>query len=111
MIDKVISGLSSTSFLVFWAFMTLGPNALYHWLGNTKSNSKSSVPYFLSNEAILKCQDHLRVELISLRESISTSNRMFEWVIWDELPKCIFENFEILEVKRRQFQNFEKSQG
>ena len=36
---------------------------LDHGLGNTKSNSKSSVPYFTSNEAILKCQGYLRVEL------------------------------------------------
>ena len=31
--------------------------------------------------------------------------------IWDELPECIFENFEITQVKRGQFQNFQKSGG
>ena len=39
----------------------LGPNSLDHWPGNTKSNSKSSVPYFTSNETILKCLGHLRL--------------------------------------------------
>ena len=28
-----------------------------------------------------------------LAKSISTSNHMFERVIWDKLPKCIFEKF------------------
>ena len=32
-------------------------------------------------------------------------------VIWDNLPKCIFENFEINRVKRGQFQIFQKSRG
>ena len=32
-------------------------------------------------------------------------------VIWDKLSKCIFENFEIDEVKRGQFQIFQKSGG
>ena len=36
---------------------------------------------------------------------------MFEREIWDELPECIFENFEIPLVKRGQFQNFQKSRG
>ena len=31
---------------------------------------------------------------------------MFGRVIWDKLPACIFENFEIARVKRGQFQNF-----
>ena len=43
-----------------------------------------------------------------LAKSISTSNHMFGWTIWDKLPKCIFENFEIAQVKRGQLQ---KSQG
>ena len=30
-------------------------------------------------------------------------------VIWDKLPKCIFENFETPRVKREQFQKFQKS--
>ena len=38
------------------------------------------------------------------------------WAIWDKLLDCIFENFEIAQakrgqVKRGQFQNFQKSQG
>ena len=32
-------------------------------------------------------------------------------VIWDKLPKYIFQNFEIPQVKREQFQNFQKSRG
>ena len=31
--------------------------------------------------------------------------------IWDKLPECIFENFEMAQVKRGQFQNFQKSRG
>ena len=31
------------------------------------------------------------------------------WAIWDKLPECIFENFEIARVKRKQFQIFQKS--
>ena len=84
----------------------LGPNTLDHWLGNRKSNSKSSVLYFTSNKAILKCHGHLKVELIPVWESVSTSNHTFERVIWDKLPKCIFGNFGIVQVKRRQLQNF-----
>ena len=30
---------------------------------------------------------------------------------WDKLPECIFENLEIIRVKRGQFQNFQKSGG
>ena len=29
--------------------------------------------------------------------------------IWDKLPECIFENFEVAPVKRGQFKNFQKS--
>ena len=32
---------------------------------------------------------------------------MFGRVIWDKLPECIFENFEIARVKQGQFQNHE----
>ena len=46
-----------------------------------------------------------------LAKSISTSNHMFGRAIWDKLPKCIFENFEIAWVKWGQFQNFQKSWG
>ena len=31
--------------------------------------------------------------------------------IWDKLPERISENFEIAQVKREQFQNFQKSRG
>ena len=31
--------------------------------------------------------------------AISTSNHMFGRAIWDKLPECIFENFEIARVK------------
>ena len=31
--------------------------------------------------------------------SISTCNHMFGRAIWDKLPECIFENFEIARVK------------
>ena len=30
---------------------------------------------------------------------IVTSNDMFGMAIWDKLPKCIFQNFEIARVK------------
>ena len=33
---------------------------------------------------------------------------MFGWAIWDKLPECIFENFEIAGVKQGQFQKFWK---
>ena len=45
-----------------------------------------------------------------LAKSISTSNHMFGRTIWDKLPKCIFQNSEIAQLKQ-QFQNFQKSQG
>ena len=45
-----------------------------------------------------------------LAKSISTSNHMFGRMIWDKLPKCIFQNSEIAQLKQ-QFQNFQKSQG
>ena len=41
---------------------------------------------------------------------ISTSNRMFGKAIWDKLSECILENVENARVKRRQFQNYKKSQ-
>ena len=46
-----------------------------------------------------------------LANPISTSSHMFGRVIWDKLPKCIFENFETAWVKREQFQNCQKSWG
>ena len=36
---------------------------------------------------------------------------MFGKTIWDKLPECIFENFEINRVKRGEFQYFQKSTG
>ena len=42
---------------------------------------------------------------------ISTSNHMFGRVIWNKLPECICENFEIARVIIGQFQNFQKSRG
>ena len=41
-----------------------------------------------------------------LLDYISASNHMFGRAIWDKLPECIFEYFEIATVKRGQFQNF-----
>ena len=104
-------------FDLFYGFLSitriwgkLGSNTLDHGLGSRKSNSKTSIPYFTSNEAILKCQGDLRFDL-PVWESICTSNHMFGRVIWNKLPTCIYEIFEISQVKRRQFQNFWKSRG
>ena len=36
---------------------------------------------------------------------------MFVRAIWDKLPECIPENFEIARLKRGQFQIFQKSRG
>ena len=47
----------------------------------------------------------------ALDNIISISNHMFEKAIWDKLPECIFENLETAQVKRRQFQNVQKSRG
>ena len=46
-----------------------------------------------------------------LAKSISTSNHMFGRVIWDKLPKCIFEHFEVAQGKPGQFQIFQKLWG
>ena len=40
---------------------------------------------------------------------ICTSNHMFGKAIWDKLLEWNFENFETARVKRKQFQNFQKS--
>ena len=40
---------------------------------------------------------------------IRSSNHMSGRAIWDKLPACIFENFDIARVKREQFQNSQKS--
>ena len=34
---------------------------------------------------------------------------MFETAIWAELPECIFKNFKIVQLKRGQFQDLQKS--
>ena len=34
---------------------------------------------------------------------------MFETVIWAELPEYIFKNFNIVQLKRGQFQDLQKS--
>ena len=36
---------------------------------------------------------------------------MFGRSIWDKLPECIFESFQITRVKQAQFQNFQKWRG
>ena len=36
----------------------------------------------------------------------ATDDQMFGRAIWDKLPECIIENFEIAQVKRKKFQNF-----
>ena len=48
----------------------LGPNTLGHWFKNKKSSSNSSALFFTSNEAIFKCQGHLKIEL-NLLERVS----------------------------------------
>ena len=42
---------------------------------------------------------------------ISTSNHMFGRATWNKLPKYIFEDFEVAQIKRGQFQSFQKSRG
>ena len=42
---------------------------------------------------------------------INTSNHMFGRAIWDKLPECVFESFQIAQVKRGQLENFQKLQG
>ena len=44
-------------------------------------------------------------------DSLSTSNQMLGRVSWDKFPECSFLNFEIVRVKRGQFQIFQKSRG
>ena len=45
-----------------------------------------------------------------LNSFISTSNHMFGRAIWDKLHEHTFGNFEIAQVKGRQFDNFQKLQ-
>ena len=42
-----------------------------------------------------------------MQQLVLVSNQMIGRTIWDKLPECIFENFEIAHVK----QKFLKSQG
>ena len=64
---KAISGLRSTSFFGILGITSilekLGLNTLDYKLGNTRSHSKSLVPYFTSNKTVLECLDQLRVKL------------------------------------------------
>ena len=46
---------------------------------------------------------------MSLLRVISTINHMFRRAIWDKLPECIFENFEIARVKQGQKSISQKS--
>ena len=41
-----------------------------------------------------------------LPKSVSIRNHMFGRAIWEIAQKCIFEIFEIAQVKRGQFQKF-----
>ena len=45
----------------------------------------------------------------SFSMSISARNHMIGRAILDKLPECIFKKFEIAQVKRGKFQNFQKS--
>ena len=49
--------------------------------------------------------------IVECNKKINTSNHMLGREIWNKLPECIFEKFEIARVKRGQFQNFQKSRG
>ena len=42
----------------------------------------------------------LKIDTEFTDKKISTSDHMFGRVILDKLPECIFENFEIAQVKR-----------
>ena len=37
----------------------------------------------------------IKVKLVSFYSKISTNNHMFWKAIWNQLPECVFENFEI----------------
>ena len=50
-------------------------------------------------------------KVFQFNTEINTSNHVFGRAIWDKLPKCTFENFEIAQVKRGHFQNFQNSRG
>ena len=60
----------------------LGVNTLYHGLGDTKSNFNSSATYLTSNEAMLKCQDHLWVELNLFERVLGALG-----IIWENCAK------------------------
>ena len=71
-------------------------------------NNKMRFPWHRGNEKIDRIRDR---DMLNSNPAISTSNHMFGRAIWDKLPKCIFENFEIARVKRGQFQKFWKLWG
>ena len=58
------------------------------------------------NEYVHKNISH---SLTKINGISTSSNHVFWRAIWDKLRKCIFENYEIAQVKRGQFQNFQKS--
>ena len=47
--------------------------------------------------------------MLSQPEQFSTSNHMFGRAISDKLPECLFENFDIAQGNREQYQSFQKS--
>ena len=58
----------------------------------------------LFENTLLNLKETLKFE--NLSKLISTSNYMFGKSIWDKLPECIFEKFEIGRVKRGQLRIF-----
>ena len=69
---------------------------------NAKSiNIKNSVIEGSSIERFLGITIDINFTVIF--QIICTINCMFGRAIWDKLPECIFENFEIAQVKRVQF--------
>ena len=46
-----------------WRGNWVGPNAPNHAQGHAKSNPMNSAPYLRSNDVLLLCQGHLRVQL------------------------------------------------
>ena len=50
--------------LKYWGSLgKLGPNTPNHAQGHMKRNPKTSAPHLTSNEVLLLCQSHLRVQL------------------------------------------------
>ena len=86
-----------------------------YYLGKINSVQKGMSIKWKTNPSLGKCikvtRQAMQILLKKKIKCISTSTHIFGWAIWDKLPECIFENFEITRVKRGQFQNFQKSQG